>query len=74
MCIRYHNEIVTIEKIAMTQPLGLLYLMLIDFRDTALPEPRRLLEIAKNVIPWWVSADVPDMGNSVRFNELAQLV
>ncbi|ERL87542.1 hypothetical protein D910_04933 [Dendroctonus ponderosae] len=52
MCIRYHNEIVTIEKITKTQPLGLLYLMLNDFRDTALPEPRRLLEIAKNVIPW----------------------
>ncbi|XP_076263714.1 dynein heavy chain at 16F [Rhynchophorus ferrugineus] len=52
MCIRYNTEIDIVNSIVKTQPMGLLYLMLDEFKDAAIPEPTRLLEIVKNVIPW----------------------
>ncbi|XP_060520964.1 dynein axonemal heavy chain 6 [Cylas formicarius] len=52
MCMRYNDELSTVEKLVSKQPLGLLYLMLDQFKDTVLPEPKRLLEIVKDVIPW----------------------
>ncbi|XP_030751777.1 uncharacterized protein LOC115879219 [Sitophilus oryzae] len=52
MCIRYNNEIDIVTSICPEQPLGLLYLMLDQFKSTALPEPTRLLDIVKLIIPW----------------------
>lgn len=52
MCLRYNHELVTVDSICKNQPLGMLYLMLEDFQSTAMPEPKRLLEIVKEVIPW----------------------
>ncbi|XP_066151500.1 dynein axonemal heavy chain 6 [Euwallacea fornicatus] len=51
MCTRYQSEILIIDGIIQTQPLGLLYLMLNGFKSRALPEPTGLLNIVKNVIP-----------------------
>ncbi|XP_050294811.1 dynein axonemal heavy chain 6 [Anthonomus grandis grandis] len=52
MCTRYNSEIDVITNITNSQALGLLYLMQDGFKNSVLPEPRRLLEIAKDVIPW----------------------
>jgi len=55
MCIRYNSEIVTVQSIVQAQPLGLLYLIQNEFKNTALPEPKRLQDITKDVIPWLVA-------------------
>lgn len=57
MCIRYNSEIVTVQSIVQTQPLGLLYLIQNEFKNTALPEPKRLQDITKDVIPWLVAVN-----------------
>ncbi|KAJ8983473.1 hypothetical protein NQ317_014931 [Molorchus minor] len=50
-CRRYHKEIMTIENVNVTQCMGLLYLQLTNFKESALPEPRRLLGIVEDTIP-----------------------
>lgn len=55
MCIRYNSEIVTVQSIVQAQALGLLYLIQNEFKNTALPEPKRLQDITKDVIPWLVA-------------------
>lgn len=51
MCERYHNEVVVINNIVDRQPLGILYIHLADFKENALPQPTRLIEVIENVLP-----------------------
>lgn len=50
-CIKYHYEIEEVQKIVNTQPLGLLFIKLTNFKETVLPEPTRLLEIVEQALP-----------------------
>ncbi|XP_075230264.1 dynein axonemal heavy chain 6-like [Lycorma delicatula] len=49
--IKYNNERATIEKIVDVQPLGLIYLILIEFKKTLMPSPDRLIELIKITLP-----------------------
>lgn len=51
MCATYHNEVQLIETILDEQPLGLLYIKQQKLKETALPEPNRLITILEEVMP-----------------------
>lgn len=51
MCRRYHDEITLLDSIVSVQPLGIFYIQQERFKNTALPEPKRLLEIIERVMP-----------------------
>lgn len=53
-CSRYHDELDLIEEIIENQPLGLFLLHLDKLKASITPEPIRLLEIIKRVMPTWV--------------------
>lgn len=52
MCKRYNEEVALITNIIPTQALGLLLLEIDDFKTTARPEPQKLIDWLKNIIPW----------------------
>lgn len=51
MCSTYHEEVERIESIINEQALGLLYIKQQKFKETAIPEPKRLIEILEHVMP-----------------------
>lgn len=54
MCGTYHHEVEHIDTILDEQPLGLLYLKQQKLKETALPEPRRLISILEEVMPRYI--------------------
>ncbi|XP_065162410.1 dynein axonemal heavy chain 6 isoform X2 [Atheta coriaria] len=51
MCLRYNEELATIESLWDWQPMGLYYLQMIEFKGLASPEPNRLIGIIERVMP-----------------------
>lgn len=51
MCERYFYEVDEINKVVDNQPLGLLAINLLTFKESVLPEPLRLLNIINYVMP-----------------------
>lgn len=52
MCLEYQRQIDYIEAIEDTCPLGLCHIQLKEMKETALPEPKRLLSMVFHAIPW----------------------
>ncbi|XP_023013028.2 dynein heavy chain at 16F isoform X2 [Leptinotarsa decemlineata] len=52
MCARYHSEIEIVQSMSTTQPMGMLYLQLSGLKNSASPEPKRLLKIVEHTLPW----------------------
>lgn len=50
-CVRFHEEIDSINNIIETQNLGILCLLLHRFKEDTLPESERLLDIIHMVLP-----------------------
>lgn len=51
MCSTYHQEVEVIESILDEQPLGLLYIKQKKLKESAIPEPKRLISILEEVMP-----------------------
>lgn len=51
MCATYHNEVKLIDTILDEQPLGLFYIKQQRLKETATPEPNRLIGILEEVMP-----------------------
>lgn len=49
--MQYHNEHDTVEKIIDEQPLGMVNLIIRDFKKTILPSPTHLLQVTEAAIP-----------------------
>lgn len=52
MCIEYKRQIDVIEAIENTHPIGICYIQLKHLKETAIPEPKRLLVLVKDTVPW----------------------
>lgn len=52
MCTEYQRQITYIEEIEDSHPLGICYIQLKDLKETAMPEPQRLLSIVHLTMPW----------------------
>lgn len=51
MCSTYHEEVKCIETILNEQQLGLLFIKQEKLKETAIPEPKRLIAILEEVMP-----------------------
>lgn len=51
-CTRYHNEVKMINSIIPEQPLGILYIQQQKLKETAIPQPERLIELLERSMPW----------------------